>query len=72
MNLLEKGCRGSTEDELSKLTYIEVKIIISPLFLCIFLNFLQKAMVRYIIFKTVLLNLFKVYPSLVYERQQET
>ena len=63
MYILEIGCRGSTVDELSKLTYIEDKIIISPLFLCIFLNFHQKAMIQYIIFKTVLLYLFKVYPS---------
>ena len=32
-------------------------------FLCISLNFLQKAMVQYTIFKTVLLYLLKVYPS---------
>ena len=46
--------------ELSKLKYVEDEIIISPLFLCISLNFLQKAMVQYTIFKTVL----KVYTSL--------
>ena len=46
------------------MTYVEYKIIISPLFLCISLNFLQKAMVRYIIFKTVLSYLLKDYPSL--------
>ena len=33
------------------------------LFICISLNFLQKAMVQYTIFKTVLLYLLKVYPS---------
>ena len=52
------------EAELSKLTYVEDKIIISPLFLCISMSFLQKAMVQYTLFKTVLLYLFKVYPSL--------
>ena len=50
--------------ELSKLMYVEDLIIISPLFLCISLNFLQKAMVQSNIFKTVLLYLSKVYPSL--------
>ena len=49
---------------LSKLTYVEDKIIISPLFLCISVIFLQKAMVQYTIFKTVLLYLLKVYLSL--------
>ena len=34
------------------------------------LNFLQKAMVQYNIFKTILLYLLKVYP--LYEHQQET
>ena len=64
MYILEISCRGSTVDELSKLTYVEDQIIISPLFLCISLNCLQKAMDQYTIFKTVLLCLLKVYPSL--------
>ena len=49
--------------ELSKLTHVDVYIIISPLFLCISVIFLQKAMAQNIIFKTVLLYLIKVYPS---------
>ena len=64
MYILEIRCRGSTVAELSKLTYVEDFIIISPLFLCRSLNFPQKAMVQYTIFKTVLLYLLKVYPSL--------
>ena len=40
------------------------KTDISPLFLFISVIFLQKAMVQYTIFKTVLLYLLKVYPSL--------
>ena len=48
--------------ELSKLTYVEDSLIISPLFLCISVIFLQKAIAQYIIFKTVLINLLKVYP----------
>ena len=63
MLILEIRCRGSTVAELSKLAYVEDGIIISLLFLCISLNFLQKAMVQYI-FKTVLLYLLQVYPSL--------
>ena len=50
--------------ELSKLTYVEDKIIISLLFLCIALNFLQEAMVKYTIFNIVLSYLLKDYPSL--------
>ena len=49
---------------LSNWTNIEDSIIISPLFHCISLIFLQKAMVQYTIFKTVLLYLFNVYPFL--------
>ena len=45
------------EAELSKLMYNEDKLIISPLFLCISVVFLKKAMVQYTIFKTVLLYL---------------
>ena len=63
MFILEIRCRGLTVAELSKLAYVEDGIIISLLFLCISLNFLQKAMVQYI-FKTVLLYLLQVYPSL--------
>ena len=48
----------------SKLTYVEDRIIKSPIFLCISVFFLQKAMVQYTIFKTALLYLLKVYPSL--------
>ena len=62
--MLEIRCRGSTVAELSKLKYVKDKIIILPLFLCISLNFLQKAMVQYTIFKGLLLYLLKVYPSL--------
>ena len=36
--------------ELSKLTNVEVLIIMSPLFLSIFVIFLQKAMAQYVIF----------------------
>ena len=56
--------------ELSKLTYVEDQIIISQLFLCISLIFLQKAKVQYTTFKTVLLYLLKVIR--LYEHQQET
>ena len=49
-------------DELLKLTYVLNNHIF--LFTGISLNFLQKAMVHYAIFKTVLLYLLKVYPSL--------
>ena len=52
------------EDEVPKLTYVEDKIIISPLFLCISVIFLQRAMVHYTILKTMLLYLLKIYPSL--------
>ena len=45
MYILEIHC----EAELSKLTNVKVKIIISPLFLSICVIFLQKAMVQYII-----------------------
>ena len=51
--------------ELSKLTHVEVEIIISPLFLSISVIFLQKAMAKYIIFYPVLLYLLKVFPSLL-------
>ena len=50
--------------EFSKLTNVEVEIIISPLFLCISVIFLQKAMAQYIILKTVLIYLLKVKSSL--------
>ena len=63
-HILEIRCRGSTVAELSKLTYVEDELIVSSLFLCKSLNFLQKAMVQYTIFKTVLLYFLKVYPSL--------
>ena len=53
-----------SESELSKLTYVEDLIIISPLVLCISVIFLQKANVQYTIFKNVLLNLLKGYLSL--------
>ena len=70
MFIFEIRCRGSTVAELSKLTYIEDEIITSPLFLCISLNFLQKAMVEYTSSKTVLLYLLNVSRS--FENQQET
>ena len=63
MYILEIHCRGSTVGELSKIKYDEDQIIISPLFFCISLNFLQKAIVQYTIFKTVLLYLLKNYLS---------
>ena len=53
------------EAELSKLTYVEVKIVISPLFLCLSVILLQKGKVRYTISRTVLLSLLKVNPSLL-------
>ena len=62
--ILEIRCRGSTVDALSKLMYVKDQLIISLLFLCISLNFLQKAMVQHSFFKTVLLYLLNVYPSL--------
>ena len=43
--------------ELSKLTNINAKIIISPLFFSLSAIYLQKAMAQYIVFKTVLLYL---------------
>ena len=46
---------------LSKLTYVEDKIIISPLFLCIALIFLKRAMVQYTIFKTVFIESISVF-----------
>ena len=64
MYILEIRYRGSTVAELSKLAYVPDQIIISPLFLYISLNFLQKAMVQYTIFKTVLMYILKVYLSL--------
>ena len=45
--------------ELSKLTYVEVQIIISPFFLCISVSFLQKAVVQYINLRTALLYFFE-------------
>ena len=48
---------------LSKLANVEDQIII-PLFLCISLNFLQKAMIQYTVFENLLLYILKVYPSL--------
>ena len=59
------------EVELSKLTYVEDKIIISPSFLCISVIFLQRAMVHYTILKTMLLYLLKVYPSLCISARNE-
>ena len=49
MYILEIPCRGSTVAELSKLTYVEDKIIIPPLFLCTSLNFLKKKQWFYIL-----------------------
>ena len=43
MYILEIRCCGSTVAELSKLTYVEDKIIISPLFLCNIFEFSSKS-----------------------------
>ena len=60
MHILEICCCGSKVAKLSKLMYVEDQIIISFLFLCISLNFLQKAIVQYILS----LSFLKVYPFL--------